>query len=481
MESCTRREAEPYQPSTYNEDDQIPFAPDGNAPLIADGVEKVKGVSGELEDLKCVRKTLVLDSETEPINNLHQKRRIVEEVKILHSAQHHHVIQMIHTYFDASNVDQWKFAIVMDRAEANLHLYLRPDMKPPLQWFACLIGVVCYIHSLGIRHRDIKPSNVLIKGQRILLADFGISQMGLGKTMPTTFQARNSSRTREYCAPEVDQGATRGRSADIFSLGAVFLEMFVACFFPSRLKDLNSVLKPSSRSTPSYAKRIREVQQWIEQSLHCTGWQHDLLVTCSRMLCIDRYSRPCAEDVNRVWSFLPVEDSLLICKCADSVARTKCEELIDACRKGTEGEVNALLGEVAQPNSLGAFHFAAARGRNTMVQALLDAGALVDIRNAVGQTALHCAARNGHTEVVKQLLNNDADVDAKDENDQTALHGAAGHGYETIVRTLLVAGADALAEDLDGSTAAYFAMRRQHKSVQALLEGQGSTGSSGNS
>ena len=103
-------------------------------------------------------------------------------------------------------------------------------------------------------------------------------------------------------------------------------------------------------------------------------------------------------------------------------------------------------------------------------QALLDAGVPVDIRNAVGQTALHCASRNGHHAVVKQLLYSGADVNAKDDNCQTALHGAAGHGYEVIIGTLLDSGADVFAEDLDGSTAARFAARRRHSRVETILE-----------
>ena len=132
----------------------------------------------------------------------------------------------------------------MDRADASLQDYLKPGKSPSTEWFGCLIRAVHYIHTLGVRHRDIKPSNVLIKARKVLLADFGISQMGLGKTMPTTYKNRNASRSREYCAPKVDQGSTRGRSADIFSLGAVFLEMLIAINFPERFKDLNGILKP---------------------------------------------------------------------------------------------------------------------------------------------------------------------------------------------------------------------------------------------
>lgn len=147
--------------------------------------------------------------------------------------------------------------------------------------------------------------------------------MGLGKTMPTTYQSRNPSRTREYCAPEVDRGATRGRSADIFSLGAVFLEMFVACFFPNLMKELNSVLKPTPQSISSYANQINNVHEWMKDSLYCTGWQHDLLETCTKMLCIDRHSRPCADDLEKAWNLLLVEDSSMICDCSKNAIRSK--------------------------------------------------------------------------------------------------------------------------------------------------------------
>ena len=470
MQLCSTLEADSYQLCTYEEDHLIPFAPDGNAPLIAYGVEKVKGVSGKYKDLRCVRKTLPLDSVAEQTAELHQKQSIAEEVKILRSARHHHVIELIHAYFDVSDSHQQKFAIVMDRAEANLHSYLKPGRSPPLQWFACLTSVVCYVHSLGIRHRDIKPSNILVKGQSILLADFGISQMGLGKTVPTTYQFRNSSRTRQYCAPEVDRGSTRGRSADIFSLGAVFLEMFVACFFPGLMIELNSVLKPTRQSISSYANQIEEVHEWMNTNLHSTGWQHDLLGICTRMLHVDRYSRPCAEDLEKELSLHSAADPSLICNCAKNAPRTKCEELIEACKKGPVAEVKALLAEGVDPKNLGAILFAAVRGEGCIVQALLDAGAPVDIRNAVGQTALHCASRNGHHAVIKQLLDNGADVNAKDDNCQTALHGAAGHGYEAIIETLLDSGADVFAEDLDGSIAAHFAVRRRHSKVGTMLE-----------
>ena len=86
MQLCSALGADSYQLRTYEEDHLIPFAPDSNAPLIAYGVEKVKGVSGKYKNLRCVRKPLPLDSVVETTAELHQKQSIVEEVKILRSA-----------------------------------------------------------------------------------------------------------------------------------------------------------------------------------------------------------------------------------------------------------------------------------------------------------------------------------------------------------------------------------------------------------
>lgn len=459
-----------YQPQEYKNDSEIPFAPDGNAPLICDCVEKVRGISGRFKGLKCVRKTVILPPEEDPAAQDIEKRKLIQEAKILYYARHHHVIRIAHTYFENENWEQIKFAVIMDRADGNLHHYLRPGILPRRQWFGCLIGVIRHIHTLGIRHRDIKPSNILIKGQQVLLADFGISQMGLGKTMPTTNLHRNAQRTREYCAPEVDKGSTRGRSADIFSLGAVFLEMLIAHTYPEGYKELGEILKLPLHQNPSYAKNIAKVHEWINENVHPVGWQANVLSVCQNMLHSDRSQRPVAEELYTVWSSFSTAGECMTCKCEVNVAMTDDNKLVEACMRGSEDDVIHLLKGGASPNTISAIHYAAERGSKAIVQALLDGGTSVDIPNPVGQTALHCAARNGHEDVIKRLLENGADVNAKDENHQTALHGAAGHGYNGIVKLLLEANADVDAEDLDGDTAFHFAARRKHFTILDLLK-----------
>lgn len=288
--------------------------------------------------------------------------------------------------------------------------------------------------------------------------------------MPTTNLHRNAQRTREYCAPKVDEGRTRGRSADIFSLGAVFLEMLIAHTYPDGYKELSDILRRTSHQTPSYAKNIAEVHEQISESLHPVGWQANVLSVCQRMLHSDRSQRPVLEELCTIWSSLSTSGECMTCRCEMNMAMTDDNKLVEACMRGSENDVIRLLKGGANPNTISAIHYAAKRGSKAIVRALLNGGTGVDILNAIRQTALYCAARNGHEDVIKQLLENGADVNAKDENHQTALHGAAGQGYNSIVKLLLEANADVDAEDLDRDTAFHFADRREHFTVLDLLE-----------
>ncbi len=99
-----------------------------------------------------------------------------------------------------------EYAIIMDpRADGNLEDHLvanTPAAHKISQWFRCLLGGVAYLHENGIRHRDIKPNNILVYGPTVLLTDFGISTMGLGRTAPTTIVDRPRTRTPSIVLPK---------------------------------------------------------------------------------------------------------------------------------------------------------------------------------------------------------------------------------------------------------------------------------------
>ncbi|EQC30448.1 TKL protein kinase [Saprolegnia diclina VS20] len=89
-------------------------------------------------------------------------------------------------------------------------------------------------------------------------------------------------------------------------------------------------------------------------------------------------------------------------------------------------------------------HAAASAGFLGGVDALLTAGATVDLRSksTTGETALHLAVANGHVDVVERLVAAGANVDAvTTKTCDTPLHVAARRGLGAIVSVLLAAGA----------------------------------------
>jgi serine/threonine protein kinase len=431
----------------YTKDEDLPFKPDGNDASIGDKVERVRRVCGSVHDMLYARKTITIDER--------DKRALMQEARILHRARHGHVVKLIMTYFYEREQDT-RFAIIMERADGNLDSYLtgktsRKKTRNLSRWFGCLVSVVAYIHGFGIRHRDIKPTNILIKNEQVLLADFGISKMGLGKTMPTTIPAYPRARTEGYCAPEVEDGSTRGRPADIFSLGAVFLEMLIAYSYPNMRQDLERVL--TSRGNRSYAKTVDLVHQLMGniQEIGAEEWSFKVLSYCRKMLHVERDQRPLADDLYSAWlSLLPSDKPLAPCQCPGVVSVTENEETVELCKTGSLNEVQMLLASGADSNTVGAIHQASARGFTRIVQLLLDHNVDVNLEDYSKQTALHCAAGYGYKDIVQMLLGKGANVRLKDDEGQTALHCAAGQGHPSIVEMLIRNGADVQETDGEG-------------------------------
>ncbi len=87
---------------------------------------------------------------------------------------------------------------------------------------------VAYMHKSGFFHRDIKPENMLVKGDVIKVADFGLAREIRSRPPYTDYVS-----TRWYRAPEVllrstnynspiDQWACGGILAELYTLRPLF-------------------------------------------------------------------------------------------------------------------------------------------------------------------------------------------------------------------------------------------------------------------
>lgn len=94
------------------------------------------------------------------------------------------------------------------------------DREEILRYMRCSAEALDYLSSShGLQHLDIKPENLLLIGQHVKVADFGLI-----KDLGQASQSLMSGMTPSYAAPELFDGRP-GKSSDQFSLAIVYQEM----------------------------------------------------------------------------------------------------------------------------------------------------------------------------------------------------------------------------------------------------------------
>ncbi|KAH7356081.1 kinase-like domain-containing protein [Pyrenochaeta sp. MPI-SDFR-AT-0127] len=153
-------------------------------------------------------------------------KRFVAEIEILKRLKHHHIVKFVGSYTDPKCIS----LIMSPVAEKDLAAYLKrandsnlPELRT---FFGCLATALEFLHEQNVRHKDIKPSNILVSRGRVLFADFGLSIDFTDANGSTTMSMVNGM-TPRYCAPEVALQGPRNTMSDVWSLGAVFMEMIV--------------------------------------------------------------------------------------------------------------------------------------------------------------------------------------------------------------------------------------------------------------
>ena len=105
-----------------------------------------------------------------------------------------------------------------------------------------------------------------------------------------------------------------------------------------------------------------------------------------------------------------------------------------------------------------------------IVKKLIAAGAKIEPLDRVKKNAATYAAANGCGACLAELVRAGTQVNARLENDLTLLMWASAYGHEPAVRYLLEQGADRSFKDARGKTAADMAREGSHLAVAKLLE-----------
>lgn len=224
------------------------------------------------------------------------------EVEIMKRLNHPHIVRFVGEY----TTDHSLSILMTPSADFDLDYLMGTDAKDVdtqtvSQWFNCLVSSVEYLHSHSIKHQDIKPSNILIRGNTIFLADFGVAKT-FSEIDSTTSTSGNM--TRKYCSPETAHEGYRGRKSDIFSLGCVFLEMLSFLLQDGETSFLDYQWK-NFVGDGVFHENLTSAKQWLDMLLAKAANRSrevdlsEVIKSCKNMMEIDPRDRPSAIELAR--------------------------------------------------------------------------------------------------------------------------------------------------------------------------------------
>jgi serine/threonine-protein kinase len=153
--------------------------------------------------------------------------RFRREIQVAASLQHPHIVPLL-TAGQAGEFLYYTMPLVEGESlRARLDGHGELPVTVAARWLGQIARALAYAHRHGIVHRDIKPDNILLSGDEVQVADFGIA-----KALAESVQHAGITSvglaigTPAYMAPEqaVADPAVDHR-ADLYALGVVGYEM----------------------------------------------------------------------------------------------------------------------------------------------------------------------------------------------------------------------------------------------------------------
>jgi serine/threonine protein kinase len=243
--------------------------------------ERVLGSSGSavVESVMCKR--IRLARKTIQCGRRIKREDAIKEVELLQKLSHSHIVQAVGTYV----MDKTLAILLYPATEFNLETFIEAGetLCEGTEWysclqqfFPCLANTLSYLHSRALKHMDIKPKNLLVRyvGSASVLRRFSVlpfkiyvADFGISRSYSSIADSETDSLTaftRKYSAPEVVLQDVRGLSADIFSLGCVYAEMFAA--MSGDMDGLDETLSRNEDGDSSYQANVEGIRSWLRRS-----------------------------------------------------------------------------------------------------------------------------------------------------------------------------------------------------------------------
>lgn len=151
---------------------------------------------------------------------------LVEEVRIMKKLHHPNLIQIEGVY----KHEDMHYVVMDFMGDGDLCDMLIQKQRLPEREARRIIAQVLqgldHLHQHCVLHRDIKPENILLHGDVVKIADFGLAK----QLEDPEGTVNRSCGTLEYAAPELISGRDYGLKSDVFSLGVVLYVLLFGAF-----------------------------------------------------------------------------------------------------------------------------------------------------------------------------------------------------------------------------------------------------------
>ena len=206
------------------------------------------------------------------------QKLFAEEQKLNRKLKSPHVVQMIADGTDESGpymIFEW---VAGTDLEQVLSAVGQKENPLPLNQASLIAYYLAqglrYLHNLkdengnnlNLIHRDLSPGNILISNQgEVKIADFGIAKSELKETQTVVGELKGKF---AYMAPEQTHGLPMDHRVDLFALGIVMWECFMAQPLFDAPNNMDVVQRVRERAAPTLITLRSEVPEELSELVH---------------------------------------------------------------------------------------------------------------------------------------------------------------------------------------------------------------------